>query len=59
MSKSYVFYKENCSNKIPKLNNQTDIDKKLLNELKDDIPNLINLMNNQNLNDYIKKSAIF
>ncbi len=49
------FIKKNCSNKIPKSSNQTNIDKKLLNELKDDIPNLINLMNNQNLNDYIKK----
>ena len=52
------FIKKNCSNKIPKSSNQTNIDKKLLNELKEDIPNLIDLMNNQNLNDYIKMKSV-
>ena len=32
----------------------TEVDKKLINELKNNVPKLINLMNNQNLNEYIK-----
>jgi len=50
----FSFIKKNCSNKIPKENDLLNADKKLLNSLKDSIPNLINLMNNQNLNEYIK-----
>ena len=50
----FSFIKKNCSNKIPKSNDLTNIDNKLLNDLKDNIPNLIDLMNCQNLNDYIK-----
>tara|TARA_Y100000992_G_scaffold263420_1_gene199696 strand:- start:1262 stop:2803 length:1542 start_codon:yes stop_codon:yes gene_type:complete len=50
----FSFIKKNCSNKIPKSKDLTNVDNKLLDDLKDNIPNLINLMNNQNLNDYIK-----
>ena len=50
----FSFIKKNCSNKIPKFDSLSDEDNKLLNDLKDNIPNLINLMNEQNLNDYIK-----
>ncbi len=50
----FSFIKKNCSNKIPKSNDLTNIDNKLLNDLKDNIPNLIDLMDCQNLNDYIK-----
>ncbi|MDC3127639.1 methionine--tRNA ligase [Candidatus Pelagibacter bacterium] len=49
------FIKKNCSNKIPKSGDQNTVDKKLINELKDDVPKLVDLMNNQELNDYIKK----
>ena len=50
----FSFIKKNCSNKIPKFSNLSDEDNKLLNDIKDNIPNLIDLMNQQNLNDYIK-----
>ncbi len=51
----FSFIKKNCSNKIPKTKKLIDSDHKLLNQLKDNTPNLINLMNNQNLNEYIKQ----
>ena len=51
----FSFIKKNCSNKIPNAKKLTDSDNKLLNQLKNDIPNLIELMNNQNLNEFIKK----
>jgi len=50
----FSFIKKNCSNKIPKAKKLIDSDNKLLNQLKNDIPNLIELMNNQNLNEFIK-----
>ena len=50
----FSFIKKNCSNKIPKGINLKDVDNKLINNLKDNIPNLIKLMDNQNLNEYIK-----
>jgi len=50
----FSFIKKNCENKIPKSKNLNIIDKKLLDNLKNGIPKLINLMNNQNLNEYIK-----
>ena len=46
--------KKNCSNKIPNAKNFTDVDKKLLNQLKNNIPNLIELMNKQSLNEFTK-----
>ena len=50
----FSFIKKNCSNKIPKVKNLTDSDNKLLDQLKNNIPNLIKLMNNQDLNEFIK-----
>ena len=50
----FSFIKKNCLNKIPKSTNLSDEDNKLINNLKDNIPKLIKLMNNQNLNEYIK-----
>jgi methionyl-tRNA synthetase len=59
LPKSFFFCKKNCKNKIPlssKLNKQ---DKKLLDNLKDNLPKLITLMNNQELNEYIKTVVSF
>jgi len=50
----FSFVKKNCDNKIPKSSKLNNSDKKLLDNLKDHIPKLINLMNNQDLNEYIK-----
>ncbi len=50
----FSFIKKNCNNRIPfssKLNNS---DKKLLNTLRDNLPKLQTLMDNQELNEYIK-----
>ena len=50
----FSFIKKNCNNKIPKSINLKEVDKKLLNNLQNSVPNLIELINNQNLNEYIK-----
>ena len=50
----FSFVKKNCKNKIPLSVKLNDQDKKLLNNLKDNLPKLITLMNNQDLNEYIK-----
>ena len=50
----FSFIKKNCNNIIPKNNKFNDLDKKLLDNLQSNLPNLINLMNKQNLNEYIK-----
>ncbi len=50
----FSFVKKNCGNKIPKAENLDILDKKLLDNLKNNVPKLINLMNNQELNEYIK-----
>jgi methionyl-tRNA synthetase len=50
----FSFIKKNCDNKIPKNNSNNENDKKLLDNLHNNIPNLINLMNKQNLNEYLK-----
>ena len=50
----FSFIKKNCNNKIPKQKNIKDIDKRLLNNLQNNLPNLVDLMNKQNLNEYIK-----
>jgi len=50
----FSFIKKNCENKIPKSQKLTSPDKRLLDNLKDNIPKLTNLMNNQELNEYIK-----
>ena len=50
----FSFIKKNCDNKIPFSSKLIESDKKLLNNLKDSLPKLISLMNNQELNEYIK-----
>ena len=50
----FSFIKKNCNNKIPKASNFKEEDKKLINNIKDNVPKLIDLINNQNLNEYIK-----
>ena len=55
----FSFIKKNCDNKIPLSSKLNDTDKKLLNNLKDSLPFLVTLMNNQELNEYIKKVVSF
>ncbi len=50
----FSFIKKNCNNKIPRSNKLSDVDKKLINSIKENIPKLIDLINKQNLNEYIK-----
>ena len=50
----FSFIKKNCKNKIPRANKLADPDNKLLNHLKNNIPRLIELMNKQELNEFIK-----
>ena len=51
----FSFIKKNCSNKIPKAKKLTDSDNLLLNKLKDNTSNLVDLMNKQSLNEFIKQ----
>ena len=55
----FSFLEKNCENKIPNNKEFNDKDKILLNNLKDSLPKLIELMNNQDLNEYIKKVVGF
>ncbi len=55
----FSFIKKNCNNKIPKTNNFKETDTKLINNIKDNIPKLIDLINKQNLNEYIKTVVNF
>ena len=55
----FSFIEKNCENKIPKENDVVKKDTDLRNKLKNDIPNLIELMNMQDLNTYIKKVINF
>jgi methionyl-tRNA synthetase len=55
----FSFIKKNCNNKIPQHKELNLIDKKLLDNLVNNIPNLIDLMNKQNLNEYIKMIISF
>ena len=50
----FSFIKKNCGNRIPKSINLNISDKKLLDNLKNSLPKLTDLMNNQDLNEYIK-----
>ena len=50
----FTFIKKNCFNKIPDKKNLIEQDEKLLNNLKNNLPNLIKIMNKQNLNEYLK-----
>ncbi len=55
----FSFIKKNCENKIPKSEKLNDSDKKLLDNLKRNIPKLVDSMNNQELNEYIKMVVSF
>ena len=55
----FSFIKKNCNNRIPKTNNLNDNDIKLIKNIKNNIPKLIDLIDNQNLNEYIKMVVNF
>ena len=55
----FSFLKKNCGNKIPKPSELQNEDYQLINNLKKNVKNLINLMNNQDLNEYIKTVVNF
>ena len=50
----FSFLKKNCENKIPKIVEENDNDFTLIQNLRDKVPYLIELINKQNLNEYIK-----
>jgi len=51
----FSFIKKNCENKIPKSNNFSKNDKALTNKLKNNVQKLNELINRQDLNNYIKQ----
>ena len=55
----FSFIKKNCNNKIPKADNLKIIDEKLIKNIKDNIPKLIDLINKQNLNEYVRMVVNF
>ena len=55
----FSFIDKNCNNKIPKPDKLTTIDNQLLNNLKKQLPILIEDINNQELNSYLKKIINF
>ncbi len=55
----FSFIKRNSDNKIPKRSKFTNNDKKLIDNLRNNIPKLIDMINNQNLNEYIKTVVNF
>ncbi len=55
----FSFIKKNCNNKIPNNKNFLEVDRKLINNLQNSVPELIKLMNKQNLNEYIKQVVKF
>ena len=55
----FSFIEKNCNNKIPKPTKLTAVDNKLLNNLKKQLPFLINDIDNQELNNYLKKIIDF
>ena len=54
----FSFVSKNCNNKIPKVRSEESSDT-LNDNLINKVPELINDMNNQNLNSYIKKVIDF
>ena len=50
----FSFIKKNCNNKIPLVKNFIANDTKLKNNILSSIPKLLGLLNNQNLNEYLK-----
>ena len=55
----FSFIKKNCNNKIPKINKLNKSDIKLIGNIKNNLNKLIDYMNNQNLNEYIKMVVNF
>ncbi len=55
----FSFIKKNCENKIPRGVNLNQNDLKLIDGLKKNIPYLIDLINKQDLNEYIKQVVGF
>ncbi len=55
----FSFIKKNCNNKIPKKNKLNESDIKLIENIKNNLPKLIDYINNQNLNEYIKMVVNF
>ena len=55
----FSFIKKNCNNKIPKVNNLEENDIKLIKNVKNSLPKLIELINKQDLNEYIKTVVNF
>ena len=55
----FSFIKKNCNNKIPKKNKLNKSDIKLIGNIKNNLTKLIDYMNNQNLNEYIKMVVNF
>ncbi len=50
----FSFIKKNCNNRIPKESKLIESDKKLIDNLKNNLSKIKSLMNNQDLNEYIK-----
>ena len=55
----YAFIKKNCDNKIPKAKKFESVDNTLIENTKKNLPKLIKLINEQNLNEYIKLVVSF
>ena len=55
----FSFIKKNCNNKIPKKSKLSESDIKLIKNIKNNLPKLIDYINNQNLNEYIKMVVNF
>ena len=55
----FSFVEKNCSNKIPKPKSFQNVDIKLLKGLTESVKDLTKLINNQDLNGYIKKIVDF
>ncbi len=50
----FSFLKKNCSNKIPQADELREEDIKLIKNIKNNVPKLVELIDKQNLNEYIK-----
>ena len=55
----FSFIKKNCKNKIPKAGKLNKNDEELINDIKKNIPKLVELIDKQNLNEYIKMVVNF
>ena len=55
----FSFIKKNCKNKIPKAAKLNKNDEDLINDIKKNIPKLVELIDKQNLNEYIKMVVNF